>query len=198
MRRCWNWTLAWVLSAVVSLLTTGILLAEERSFAPRKKQRALCCFLTVRALTVGMETGRATVEDGKLFAPKKAGSSIRIGTRPTLSSVWNTRSRREGTTGSSFVPPLKAIPASQEWRFRFDDYASKWGNLKPEQYNGSIYGMPYGQARASEAGREWNDIEVYAKGHHIRDINNAVIVDADVSQLGKRRSTGSNRRDSAD
>jgi len=73
-----------------------------------------------------------------------------------------------------------------------DDYAAKWGNLKPEQYNGSIYGaVPAKRGFLKQPG-EWNSMEIMAKGHQVRiTLNGTLIVDADVSQEGPKSIHGS-------
>jgi len=93
-----------------------------------------------------------------------------------------------GNNGIIIRAPLEGNPSYAGMEVQIlDDYAAKWANLKPEQYNGSIYGAVAAKRGHLKPAGEWNDIEIYAKGHHIRvTLNGAVIVDADVSQLGEK------------
>ncbi len=93
-----------------------------------------------------------------------------------------------GNNGIIIRAPLEGNPSFSGMEIQLlDDYAAKWANLKPEQYNGSIYGAVAAKRGHLKPAGEWNDIEIFAKGHHIRvTLNGAVIVDADVSQLGEK------------
>ncbi len=67
-----------------------------------------------------------------------------------------------------------------------DDSGSKYTNLKPWQYHGSIYGVVAAKRGHQKKVGEWNFQEVRAVGSQITVIlNGEVIVDADLSKIEK-------------
>lgn len=65
-----------------------------------------------------------------------------------------------------------------------DDSSDKYKNLQPFQFHGSIYGVVPAEKGHLKPVGEWNVQEVIADGPKIKiTLNDAVIVDADLSQL---------------
>ncbi len=60
----------------------------------------------------------------------------------------------------------------------------KWGNLKPEQFHGSIYGVLAAQKGALKPPGEWNSQEVIADGRRIKvTVNDITVLDTDLNDL---------------
>jgi len=72
-----------------------------------------------------------------------------------------------------------------------DDTAPKYKNLKPYQFHGSIYGMvPAKRGHLKPVG-QWNSQEILCQGRHVKvTLNGAVIVDADLDQIGQTTMDG--------
>ncbi len=72
-----------------------------------------------------------------------------------------------------------------------DDTAEKYKNLHPYQYHGSIYGLvPAKRGHLRPVG-QWNEEEIVCHGPCIKvTLNGAVIVDADLDQLGPQAIDG--------
>jgi hypothetical protein len=67
-----------------------------------------------------------------------------------------------------------------------DNSGSHYGNLKPYQYHGSIYGVVPAKRGFMKPVGEWNSEEIMCKGSHVRvTMNGEVIVDADISKIDK-------------
>lgn len=75
-----------------------------------------------------------------------------------------------------------------------DNTAQQYAHLKPYQYHGSIYGVVPAKRGFQKPVGEWNQQEVVADGDHIRvTLNDEVIVDADLSQIGDETADGRGR-----
>ena len=72
-----------------------------------------------------------------------------------------------------------------------DDSAPKFKKLKPYQFHGSIYGMvPAKRGHLKPVG-QWNSQEILCQGRHVKvTLNGAVIVDADLDQIGETTMDG--------
>lgn len=58
------------------------------------------------------------------------------------------------------------------------------GNLRPEQYHGSIYDLVAAKKGALKPAGEWNSEEITARGRHIKVVvNGKTIVDADLNKI---------------
>ena len=68
-----------------------------------------------------------------------------------------------------------------------DDTAPQYANLKPGQYNGSIYLVAPAKRGFLRPVGEWNQEEIYACGRHIRvTLNGHVIVDTNLNDVTDR------------
>jgi len=69
-----------------------------------------------------------------------------------------------------------------------DDSAPKYHDLKPVQYNGSIYGAVAAERGHMKPVGEWNAMEIIAKGSRIQvNLNGTKILDVDTDTLGPNR-----------
>lgn len=65
-----------------------------------------------------------------------------------------------------------------------DDTTKKYGELRPEQMHGSIYGVVPANQRAQKPLGQWNKEEIIAKGRKIKVVlNGKTIVDADLNTI---------------
>ncbi len=93
-----------------------------------------------------------------------------------------------GNNGIAIRAPKHGHPSYDGMEIQIlDDYAPQYAHLKPEQYNGSIYGVVAAKRGHLKPAGQWNEMEIMAKGPHIRvTLNGAVIVDADLSKIGPK------------
>jgi hypothetical protein len=67
-----------------------------------------------------------------------------------------------------------------------DNKGEKYGELKPWQYHGSVYGVVAAKQGFQKPAGEWNQQEVIVKGSHIQVIlNGHTIIDSDVKEASK-------------
>lgn len=167
----------------------GAFAAEEATLSPEEKAEGFVLLFDGKSLNgwQGDLTGYV-VEDGMLVCTEKGRFIYTDRDYSDFVLRLQYRIPPEGNNGIIIRAPLEGNPSFTGMEIQIlDDYAAKWANLKPEQYNGSIYGAVAAKRGHLKPAGEWNDIEIYAKGHHIRvTLNGAVIVDADVSQLGEK------------
>jgi len=62
--------------------------------------------------------------------------------------------------------------------------AGKWGQLRPEQYHGSVYDLIPAQRGALRPNGEWNEQEVFAVGRNLKVVlNGRTILDANLNDI---------------
>lgn len=72
-----------------------------------------------------------------------------------------------------------------------DDDAPKHANLKPCQYNGSVYCHVPAERGHNRPLGEWNKMEIRVEGQHVKvTLNGAVIVDADTDHNALKKPKG--------
>ncbi len=130
-----------------------------------------------------------TVENGVLVCKKNGGGNLF--TEKEYSDFilrFEYKLPPGGNNGVGIRAPLNSNPAYAGMEIQLlDDYHPRYAHLKPEQYNGSIYGAVAAKRGFLKPAGEWNSMEIYAKGTHIRvTLNGTVIVDADTSKLGEK------------
>ena len=181
--------LASVVAVIGSVVSGGLLCAQESIVSPEEQAEGFVPLFDGKTLTgwQGDLTGYV-VEDGKLVCTEKGRFIYTDRDYDDFVLRLQYKIPPGGNNGIIIRAPLEGNPSYTGMEIQIlDDYAAKWANLKPEQYNGSIYGAVAAKRGHLKPAGEWNDIEIYAKGHHIRvTLNGAVIVDADVSQLGEK------------
>lgn len=177
-----------LMALVLSGCLSGVLAAKEPVLSPEEQAEGFVLLFDGKTLNgwQGDLTGYVA-EDGMLVCTEKG--RFLYSDRDYSDFILRLQYRIPpgGNNGIIIRAPLEGNPSFTGMEIQIlDDYAAKWANLKPEQYNGSIYGAVAAKRGHLKPPGEWNDIEIYAKGHHIRvTLNGAVIVDAeDVSKLG--------------
>ena len=91
-----------------------------------------------------------------------------------------------GNNGVGIRTTLEGAPSVYGIEIQIlDDALANQRKLDPVQLNGSIYGVVAAETGHDKPVGEWNAMEIYADGPHIRvTLNDVVIVDADISQFG--------------
>ena len=119
----------------------------------------------------------STVEDGgNLFTEKEyADFDLRFEVKLT----------ENANNGIGIRAPLEGDAAYTGIEIQvLDDGGSKYTNLKPYQYHGSIYGMVPPKRGFQKPVGEWNSEEIIAKGRHVTVIlNGTTIVDASLDDV---------------
>jgi hypothetical protein len=90
-------------------------------------------------------------------------------------------------SGIGLRTPIEAHPAYDGMEIQvLDDTASRYKDLQPWQYHGSVYGVaPATRGHLKPVG-EWNSEEIIARGHHIIVIlNGTTIVDVNLAEVAK-------------
>jgi hypothetical protein len=92
-----------------------------------------------------------------------------------------------GNNGVGIRTPLGVNPAYHGMEIQIlDNSGSRYQNLKPYQYHGSIYGVVPAKRGFMKPVGEWNSEEILCQGSHVRvTLNGEVIVDADISKIDK-------------
>ncbi|HIQ20822.1 MAG TPA: DUF1080 domain-containing protein [Planctomycetes bacterium] len=87
--------------------------------------------------------------------------------------------------GVGIRTPLGVNPAYQGMEIQIlDNTGSRYQNLKPYQFHGSIYGVVPAKRGFLKPVGQWNCEEIYCRGSHVRvTLNGHVIVDADISKI---------------
>jgi hypothetical protein len=87
-----------------------------------------------------------------------------------------------GNSGIFIRAPHKGDPAYTGVEIQLlDDYAEQYGNLKPWQYTGSIYGIQPPAQRVSKSANTWQKILIICRGPQIEVIlNNVLIIDTNL------------------
>jgi len=161
---------------------------------PQEKQQGFVLLFNGKNLDgwVGSVNGYA-VEDGKLVCKKHGGGNLYT-EKEFADFIFRFEYKLPpgGNNGVAVRAPLQGNPAYKAMEIQLlDDDHPRYKNLKPVQYNGSIYGaVPAKRGHLRPAG-EWNSMEIMAKGTHIRvTLNGVVIVDADTSKIGPKEIHG--------
>ena len=94
-----------------------------------------------------------------------------------------------GNNGVAVRTPLEGRPSRMGIEVQLlDDYAERYKNLAPHQYNGSIYLLaPAKRGHLNRAG-EWNRAEIMFNGRHAKvTLNGEVIVDVNLDKLDYKK-----------
>jgi len=129
------------------------------------------------------------VEDGVLVCKKHGGGNL-LTDKQYADFTFRVEYKLApgGNNGVGIRTPAKGNPAYLGMEIQIlDDSSPKYKNLKPVQYNGSIYGvMPAKRGHLKPVG-QWNSMEIMAKGSKIKvTLNGVVITEADVAKLGPK------------
>ncbi|MFH1919383.1 MAG: DUF1080 domain-containing protein [Planctomycetota bacterium] len=158
---------------------------------PKEKQEGFVCLFDAK--TLGGWQGAVdgyVVEEGKLVCKEHGGGDLYT-TKEFGDFVFRFEYKLEpgGNNGVGVRTPLEGTPGFAAMEIQIlDDSFPNYEKLKPEQFNGSIYGaVPAKRGHMKPVG-EWNAMEIRAKGTQINvTLNGAVIVDADTSKLPPKR-----------
>jgi hypothetical protein len=128
---------------------------------------------------------RYIVKDGLLTVPTATGGYL-LTEKQYANFILRFEYRVEpgGNCGTGIRFPGKGDAAYKGMEIQIlDDTHEKYkGWLKPEQHNGSIYGVVPARTGFQKPAGEWNEEEILADGSHIRvTLNGVVIVDFDLS-----------------
>ena len=87
--------------------------------------------------------------------------------------------------GVGIRAPREGIPAYMGMEIQIlDDNAPQYANLRPGQFNGSIYDVVPAKRGALNPAGEWNSEEIVADGPHIRVVvNGMTVVDANLDDI---------------
>lgn len=128
---------------------------------------------------------RYIVKDGLLTVPTATGGNL-LTEKQYANFILRFEYRVEpgGNCGIGIRFPGKGDAAYEGMEIQIlDDTHDRYkGLLKPEQYNGSIYGVVPARTGFQKPAGEWNQEEIMANGRHIRvTLNGVVIADFDLS-----------------
>ena len=93
-----------------------------------------------------------------------------------------------GNNGVGIRATLEGTPAYTGMEIQIlDDTHPKWAQLKPYQFNGSVYGaVPAKKGHLKPVG-QWNAMQIMGKGSQIKvTLNGTVIVDVDLDTVGPK------------
>ena len=126
------------------------------------------------------------VQDGKIICKTKGGGNLL--TQKEFSDFilrFEYKLPPGGNNGVGIRAPAKGNPAYDAMEIQIlDDSAPRYQHLKPEQYNGSIYGAVAAKRGHLKPVGQWNSMQIKAQGTQITiTLNGAVIVDADTSKI---------------
>jgi hypothetical protein len=133
-------------------------------------------------------------QDGMLVCKKEGGGNL-FTDREYSDFILRLEYKLEpgGNNGVGIRASLKGTPGFTGMEIQvLDDSHPKYQNLRPVQYNGSIYGaVPAKKGYMKQVG-QWNAMEISAKGSHIKvTLNGTVIVDVDTKTVGPKEIHGS-------
>ena len=197
--------LATSLTAITTVLFAALTAAPATAgdLSKKEKSQGFVSLFNGKDLTgwVGATKGYV-VEEGKIVCPKRGGGNLY-----TKSEYGDFIFRFEfklssgANNGLGIRAPLKGNAAYVGMELQIlDNTSSRYKNLKPYQYHGSIYGVVAAKRGHLKPLGEWNSQEVIARGNHITVIlNGTTIVDADIlkastpNTLDKRNHLGLKR-----
>ncbi|UCD27456.1 MAG: DUF1080 domain-containing protein [Planctomycetota bacterium] len=139
------------------------------------------------------DTQGYTVEDGMLICKKKGGGNL-FTDKEYSDFILRLEYKLEpgGNNGVGIRAKLEGTPGFTGMEIQvLDDSFPKYQNLKPVQFNGSIYGAVAAKPGHMKQVGEWNAMEIMAKGTHIKvTLNGTVIVDVNTKTFGPKEIHG--------
>jgi len=133
------------------------------------------------------------VEDGMIICKKESGGNL-FTNKEYSDFILRLEYKLEpgGNNGVGIRTKLEGVPGFTGMEIQvLDDSFPKYQNLKPVQYNGSIYGAVAAKRGHMKPVGEWNNLEIMAKGSHIKvTLNGTVITEADTSTIGPKEIHG--------
>ena len=179
-------TAALVLLAAVRPAPIGARQAEE-GFTPLFNGRDLTGWVYGRRKGVEHRTGKGyQVENGVLFTTAEDGGNLF--TEKQYSDFvlrFEFRLTENANNGIGIRAPLEGDAAYSGIEIQvLDDGGSKYTNLKPAQYHGSVYQMFPARRGFQKPVGEWNTEEIRVEGRRITvTLNGTVIVDANLDDV---------------
>ncbi len=175
----------WVATGLLFSAVTNLSAAGEEGFSSLFDGKTLTGWTLV-----GKQGSGYGVKDGLLFCAKGGGGRL-LTEKQFANFILRFEFKLEdgGNNGIAIRAPLDGDAAYTAMEIQvLDDYASKYANLRPAQYHGSIYDVVPAKRGALKKAGEWNQEEILADGRHIKiTLNNQVIVDADLNSVADTR-----------
>lgn len=135
---------------------------------------------------IGQHGEGYVIKDGVLVCPKTGGGNL-FTEKEYANFVFRFEFRLEAgsNNGVGIRAPLAGDAAYVGMEIQvLDDTTKKYGQLRPEQYHGSIYDVVAARVGAQKPVGEWNSEEIRAEGRRIKvTLNGQVIVDADLNTV---------------
>lgn len=136
----------------------------------------------------GKDHGYA-VENGVLVCQNKVGRNLFIA-KEYADFIFRFDYRLEpgGNNGVAVRATVEGTPAYTGMEIQLiDDTHPRYAQLKPSQFNGSVYGaVPAKKGHLKPVG-QWNAMEIMGKGSQIRvTLNGTVVVDVDLDTVGPK------------
>jgi len=130
-------------------------------------------------------------EDGVLIC-KKGGNLMTAKEYADFIFRFEFKLQPGGNNGVGIRTPLGKNPAYYGMEIQIlDDSTDRFGRLKPFQYHGSIYGVVPAKRGHQKPLGEWNSEEIMCHGSRVKvTLNGAVIVDADLNDIGEATMDG--------
>ena len=129
------------------------------------------------------EQGSWKVEDGVLYTEGGDGwlSTVRQYDDFILSLEF--RLPPAGNSGVFIRAPHEGNPAYQGLEIQLlDDAAEQWGNLRPDQYTGSIYDVQAPSERAGGRAGHWQKMVIECRGSQVKvTVNDQKVIDTDMT-----------------
>ena len=135
---------------------------------------------------VGAKGGGYNVKDGVISIPKGGGGNLYTEKEyENFVLRFEFRTEPGSNNGLGIRTPLEGDAAYVGMELQIlDDSTPKYGNLRPEQYHGSIYDVFAAKRGALKKPGEWNKQEVTANGRKIKVVlNGKTILNEDINEV---------------
>jgi len=177
-------------SALTLFLLCGVvatLSAAEKGFKPIFNGENLDGWVYGTRKGVENKSGKGyQVENGILFCTRDDGGNL-FTTKEYSDFVFRFEFRLEpnANNGIGIRAPLEGDAAYAGMEIQvLDDSGSKYTDLRPAQYHGSVYDVVAARRGALAPVGEWNSEEITAKGRRITvKVNGKVTVDANLDEI---------------
>jgi len=176
-----------LLPVLVTCLMTGVLHGQDDGFTPLFNGKDLTGWVYGRRGDAENRTGKGyQVENGVLFTTDEDGGNLY--TEKEYADFvlrFDFKLTGNANNGVGIRAPLEGDAAYVGIEIQvLDDSGSKYTNLRPAQYHGSIYQIVAPKRGFQKPVGEWNSEEITAKGRQITvKLNGTTIVDASLDDV---------------